>query len=645
MKAYLLLCGLTLAACQQTESRSFPLANPANPADAFSEENGSGGDESPAESSEGAASSITDNPETQATDSLANKALAILQRDCASCHNPANPQGNFGSVMQVNEMVASQRFIVAGEPDKSSIITRLAPAGNMPPGNTMAAADVSTLKSWISQMRKEEIKPLLESELISLIRADIEKNVLAADRPTTRYFTLHTANNRKAASEIMTALRQGFNKMLNSISRNPAIVLPQSIDGRNLVYRVNLASLNMPNFIFDGVMADFYPYTLNYVPVAGDAASAQLADNHNFIRQSLGVDRYLIRADWFVATAPLPTLYTRLLRLGADQNALDVQLGVNVFNNIFNNRVLRSGFKNSGVSTQNRVMERHTQRNGQSYWISYDFASNEGLANIFAVPLGPLGIGQDQRAFVHDGGEIIFQLPNGLFGYYLSNAAGVSIDKGPTAIVKQSDAPQQFISSIVNGVSCMTCHNQGLIYKKDEIRPFFMNNPGRISGAELNKVLALFPEEATFKAAMDRDNAIYIKALKETGVDPAKPDPISIGYRFYNQSLGPDDVAEELGLDAATFKRLISVEPYKTRWSSLSQAGGYIKREELNIVLRRAADQFKPNINPVAHRLGDMILTPVCMAADPLFTGNCLIELVRQEALAEQAAATNPPVQ
>ncbi len=575
--------------------------------------------------------------------SINQQALQILQRECASCHSPANPQGNFGSVTQVGEMVASQRFIVPGSPDQSTLITHLAPLGNMPPAGSLPPEEISLLKTWIAQMRKPEIKPLSETAVVALIRKDLESNVAAAERPTTRYFTLHVPNNRKASAEVMTAMRLGYSKMINSISRNPAIVKPIAIDEQQLVYRLNLSSINMPNNIFDSVIADFYPYSQSFVSLEEDQSSQIVAANHAFNRTALTVERYLIRIDWFLASAPLPTLYSRLLRLGIDQNSLDAQLGVNVFSNIINNRVMRSGFKNSNVSSQNRVMERHTQRNGRSYWISYDFASNEGLANIFSVPLGPLGIGQDQRAFVHDGGEIIFQLPNGLFAYYLSDAAGTSIDKGPLAIVKQSDAPAQFLSSIVNGVSCMTCHNQGLIYKKDEMRAFFTANPNKLGAQEMNKLLALYPEENAFKAQMEKDNEIYTKALREAGLDPARPDPIINAYRYYNQNLTKEDVGAELGIDEATFTRMVSLEPYRSRWPGLSQTGGFIKRDELNIVLRRAAEQFKPNINTLAHRLGDMIFTPVCMAANALFTGDCLIELVRQEALADQAAVINPP--
>ena len=87
----------------------------------------------------------------------------------------------------------------------------------------------------------------------------------------------------------------------------------------------------------------------------------------------------------------------------------------------------RAGFNNSGVSNHNRVVERHKSRYG-AYWKSYDFAGSVGAQNILTHPLG----------FTHDGGEAIFNLPNGLQGYYLANASGFRLDEAPINIGLQS---------------------------------------------------------------------------------------------------------------------------------------------------------------------------------------------------------------
>ena len=104
---------------------------------------------------------------------------------------------------------------------------------------------------------------------------------------------------------------------------------------------------------------------------------------------------------------------------------LERQLRVDVAQDIQQERVARAGFIGSGISRNNRILERHDAQNG-AYWRTYDFdAIPQNLTdrdlllpdrrNVFAYPLGP---GLADNAFQHAGGEIIFNLPNGLHGLH-----------------------------------------------------------------------------------------------------------------------------------------------------------------------------------------------------------------------------------
>src|SRR5205823_8754042 len=145
----------------------------------------------------------------------------------------------------------------------------------------------------------------------------------------------------------------------------------------------------------------------------------------------------------------------------------------------------------SGVSRNNRLIERHKTGYG-AYWKSYDFAGNSGRQNLFAHPLGP---GPDENTFQQDGGEIIFNLPNGLQAYLLVDAKGRRIDKGPQNIVSD---PKQGDRAVVNGVSCMSCHAQGMIFKDDQVRAHVEANPNAFTRDEADTVLALYPKGGAF---------------------------------------------------------------------------------------------------------------------------------------------------
>src|SRR5438270_690504 len=124
----------------------------------------------------------------------------------------------------------------------------------------------------------------------------------------------------------------------------------------------------------------------------------------------------------------------------------------------------------SGVSSQNRLVDRHPALYG-AYWKSYDFKHNEGKGNLFRFPLGP-AFGDNpfpNQAFEHAGGEIIFNLPNGLQGYLLVDAKGRRIDVGPADVVADS-LRTSGTTEVANGLSCMACHDQGMRKFKDTVR-------------------------------------------------------------------------------------------------------------------------------------------------------------------------------
>src|SRR4029077_1357658 len=161
-------------------------------------------------------------------------------------------------------------------------------------------------------------------------------------------------------------------------------------------------------------------------------------------------------------------------------------------------RVARAGFNDSGVSRNNRLIERHETPYG-AYWKTYDFAANDGPQNLFERPLGP---GSDEHSFRHAGSEIIFNLPNGLQGYMLVNGKGARIDKGPTDIVSDPRRPDR---AVENGLSCMACHARGLIEKADQVRDHVLKTARAFPPGDVETVRALSPPRDQFAALLRQD--------------------------------------------------------------------------------------------------------------------------------------------
>src|SRR5262245_48855109 len=87
----------------------------------------------------------------------------IMARGCFSCHGPTEENGGLRLHKQdaaFAELESGGRAIVAGKPDESLLIARVAAhdeAERMPPeGKPLTAEEIATLRTWIEQGAKWE---------------------------------------------------------------------------------------------------------------------------------------------------------------------------------------------------------------------------------------------------------------------------------------------------------------------------------------------------------------------------------------------------------------------------------------------------------------------------------------------------------
>jgi serine/threonine-protein kinase len=349
-----------------------------------------------------------------------------------------------------------------------------------------------------------------------------------------------------------------------------------------------------------------YPYGLDYEK-ASDEQVRRLAGD---VERLVGCELPFVRADWFVATASRPPLYETILDLPADARALERRLDVDVKGDFLRDRLARAGFATSGVSSHNRLIERHDASFG-AYWKSYDFKTDDGTANLLQFPLGPVFDGNtfDRQAFEHAGGEIIFNLPNGLQGYLLVNNKDERIEAGPIEVV--ADALRTSgTATVVDGLACMSCHRNGMIGEfEDKVR-----EGNAVAGEARRKVERLYPPKGEMDRLLGQDEDRFVAALTratgsilQAGDDQAKPirdfpEPIGAVARLYVKDLGLDEVAAELGIaEPKDLQSLIQANPVLRRLGlgPLLQPGGRIKRaaweslQSVNSPFQEAANQLE----------------------------------------------------
>lgn len=496
---------------------------------------------------------------------IALEAKEILLRHCYVCHGQDGAdEGGFNSLMNRDRMVATGN-IVPGEPDKSLLFQQVA-NGRMPKdAEPLLESERLSLRGWITSGAPDFNPPVLAREflsqeyLYSAVQADLEQQA-EEDRPWLRYFSLVHLYNSGQSDDELTSYRHGLSKLINSLSFTVKITRPQPIDKLETLLRIDLRHFDGTAETWERVL-EFHPYNVEH-----DSPEAR------YCREATDTSVPVLGADWFVHAASRPPLYHELLDLPQTAAELETELEVNAAENIRQRSVARAGFNGSGVSRNNRLLERHSTAYG-AYWKSYDFSKNNGSANLFSHPLGP---GAGPNDFQHDGGEIIFNLPNGLQGYFLADAAGNRINEGPTNIVSDPNSPNQ---AVINGISCMSCHAQGMIDKRDQIREHVLKLPGAYSRADIEAVKSLYVPREKFAEFLEADRVRFRQAVEATGAPFTKSEPIFTLAKRFESELDFERVAAEAGLAPAEFSRLVKLSPELSRILGPLLSGQTVQRD------------------------------------------------------------------
>jgi len=499
---------------------------------------------------------------------VATKVHAVLKVHCARCHgNDGQAKGGFSFVLDRDRLIAREK-IVPGKPAESALYQALA-EGKMPPSSQKtrpAPDDVALIRRWIDEgaapfdLAGHERTLLGHAEVVEYAATDLE-SIESRNRRFMRYLTLAPLYSAGLTEEELHAARQAVAKLINSLSWHARITRPIAVDPAATLFRIDLRDYKWTARMWDHLVAE-YPYRVPFASPSGRRLVTRT-----------GCETPLIRADWFIATAARPPLYHDLLQLPSTDRSLERLLQVDLLADIQDETVVRAGFNDSGVSRNNRLIERHDAAYG-AYWRSYDFSDNLGRQNLFEHPLGPM---PGQNSFVAAGGEIIFHLPNGLQGYLLVDAAGRRVDRAPVQIVSDPKRPDR---AVENGLSCMSCHARGLIHKADQIRAHVEKNRNAFGQTDNDTVRALYRPEKELKALLEEDSNRFVKALAKTGIAASDPEPISAATGRYEATLDARMVAAEIGITAEEFAKRLRRSPGLSRLlGSLQTRGGTVQRQ------------------------------------------------------------------
>lgn len=486
---------------------------------------------------------------------------AMLTTHCAKCHGAGAGAGGLQDITNLERLIADGR-IVPNKPEESPLFRRLTdPSNPMPPLSETSRPsedEIGLVQEWIqtgaltgedacdNQVIPFDVPNDAFNGTIATMRNDILE-LEDEDRPFTRYLTLTHLHNAGMCQRDLDLYRDGLAKAVNSLSREPRLVRPLAIDAEKTIYRVDLRdygwdrSDNFPENngdIWEAVV-EVNPFAVRFTGNASDV-----------LREQAGTDVPFQTADSFIqiATGGLLDgvgadldLYNRIVAIPATLAELqqDVTGIAEPQAEIDEGRVFRVILEDSGVSQWNRAYDRFGGATiGEYLYISHDFASASGDANLFDNPID----------FKSGGGEMIFSLPNGLQGYMLTNGAGDILSVAPTNVVAD---PGQRDGVVRVGISCMACHNNGIITKRDEFYDFYnaTNNKNLFSQDEHERILKLFGTPDDSVQQQDLDAGRFRLALSALSINLENPEPIINTSWQFEDVLSMTRVAAEFGID------------------------------------------------------------------------------------------------
>ena len=481
-----------------------------------------------------------------AQQNVAQEAYLILEQKCLSCHGPNGPYTEQLVIESAAQLVESGA-VVPGVPIESELFKRLFDgdeAKRMPLKQPpLSAAAIQKIGAWIQAGAPSwdvvhDVNFISTDKMLTTIQNHLQ-TLSTFDRPSARYFTTTHLYNAGEGPEVLRAAAIALSKLVNSLSWGFTVVKPEPIDAQGTIFYIDLRDYEWDTRDAWTQIETVYPYVIEFDATTRPVLHRKLTA----LREAMVCEVPFVHVDWFLATASLPPLYHDILALPETESALERELGIDVAGNLRRApglRVMRAGTNDSGVSAHNRVVERHSFRNG-AYWKSHDFASSVGQKNILQNPL----------SFDRDGGEVIFNLPNGLQAYYVSDATGNRIDVAPTDIVSNPAASDP---AVRNGLSCIGCHTEGMKTFEDVVRGTYQRLP---TSATKDQVLRLYVEKAEMDGFIDQDTARYREALEATGGIFGGIEPVHRFHEKFQLALDASDAAASLGLQESVFVKAI----------------------------------------------------------------------------------------
>lgn len=494
----------------------------------------------------------------------------LVTAKCASCHG----LGASGGTITIRDILDEEELIRTGmvrpgDAENSPLYQSLVRQNPMPLGQApLNDGEKQLFFDYIQKLGGGTVVPAPVYTPYETVLREIYLDLLTVnefDRDDTRYLLAVGYGDG-------IRLRLALNKALNLIHFKTKLT-PVSAVGSIEAYRINLQDFELAKADWDRIIVDAkYPYYVEYDPedepqiVFYDEQIEVLTENDKTVSY--------IRADWFVFEVLQSPFYYDFLGIPKTEAELLAFLDIDEQDQIEEQDAYRAGIRESNVANFNRVSDTFELVYNlapfsieTTYWRTYDFAATDEVRNVFVNPFGPpkflTQFVETKREFVHDAGEVIFGLPNGLSGYVIYDGVGNRLDEVDPAIATDKlNFGVNYLGagagSIVNAVSCSGCHARGMNLYQDQLKNHILNT-GNFNLQETLFAKDFFYEQGVLQKALSDYNVAFQGSQKNLGITEPQylqqsGEPTYATARQYRNYVSACELAAEVYLDCAEFK-------------------------------------------------------------------------------------------
>ncbi len=548
----------------------------------------------------------------------------ILKKYCARCHSETSLQNvDTVSTSQHPPNLDTDLHVLAREPElispgnaDASLLYNAIVSGHMPSktkdgkNNSKkkgAAAvgpssqEVAALRRWVQEQKPTQgcqyasasNKKSDHQKIHSIIIANWlrYKHQKASD---LRFVALGHLKAACASDNDLIRHRYAIAKIFNSLSWQKAPVTLQQVDHGGSILAVDLNEL--------GWSAATWKWLSERKNVRTGLPAANISSrSYAKIQERTKTVIPVVAADWLAATVLDPDVYNRLLKSPATIAELKNQLGLHDDTSSIKFAAAVSASK---ITSGPRFIARRKGRHGFA-WQAYDFAAKTSKAAVFTRPDKFLLASQDghqQDAETSITSErILFQLPNGFIGTYLST----NPDSPKTKVSEPNE--NHLENPLRAGFQCFSCHRSPVIGFADELRAYKRNAQPKqtTENSEAKQATKHFASPAHIRAIIEDDRYSYERALKRARIDTTQTlnseDPIFQLARRYEADLDLFHAAADVGLTLDRLRERLTT--YNGQHVAIARRllHSSVSRQEFDLLTADLSNQapFEPRLSPV----------------------------------------------